>query len=128
MPLELQIIRAREFLRLGAQGAFDFTSTREVLKTLADACQKRGIERALVDVRGSTSNLTPGELAELVSAFREVGFSPRLRLAVLHTGNQEYRAKLFASISAMRGWTVSAFEEFEAALDWLSSDRDAALE
>lgn len=122
MPLELQIIRAREFVRLGAEGQFDFESTRDVLKTLADACRKRGIERALLDVRETSSNLTPNELAALVNAFSEVGFSKRLRLAVLHGGDQEYRAKLFAFISKLRGWEVQAFEDFEQALEWLSRE------
>jgi hypothetical protein len=128
MPLELQIIRAREFVRLGAEGQFDFESTHAVLKTLADACRKRGIERALVDVRESSSNLTPNDLAALVTAFSKVGFSKALRLAVLHGGNQEYRARLFAFISGLRGWKVRAFENFEEALEWLSVDHESESE
>jgi hypothetical protein len=128
MPLELQIIRAREFVRLSAEGQFDFESTRAVLKTLADACRKRGIERALVDVRETSSNLTPNDLAALVNAFSEVGFSNRLRLAVLHGGDQEYRARLFAFISALRGWKVQAFEQFQEALEWLSVENESTSE
>lgn len=125
MPLELQIIRAREFVRLGAEGQFDFASTRDVLKTLADSCRKRAIERALLDVRESRSNLTPDDLAALVNAFSEVGFSKRLRLAVLHGGDQEYRARLFAFISGLRGWKVRALETFEEALEWLSLEEES---
>lgn len=128
MPLELQIIRAREFVRLGTEGQFDFESTRALLKTLADACRKRGIERALVDVRESSSNLTPNDLAALVNAFTEVGFSKGLRLAVLHGGDQEYRARLFAFISKLRGWKVQAFEQFEEALEWLSVEQESESE
>ena len=128
MPLDLQIIRAREFVRLGTEGQFDFESTRAVLKALAEACRKRGIERALVDVREASSNLTPNDLATLVNAFREVGFSKQLRLAVLHGGDQEYRARLFAFISALRGWKVQAFEDYERALEWLSVENESANE
>ncbi|HWN93862.1 MAG TPA: hypothetical protein VNT99_02410 [Methylomirabilota bacterium] len=128
MPLELQIIRAREFVRLGAEGQFDFESTRAVLETLADACCKRGIERALLDVRESSSNLTPNDLAALVNAFTEVGFSKRLRLAVLHGGDQEYRARLFAFIGKLRGWKVQTFEDYEQALEWLSVALESAPE
>lgn len=92
---------------------------------MADACHKRGIERAMVDVKESSSNLTPDDLAALTSAFTAIGFSKRLRLAILHGGDQEYRAKLFAFISAMRGWKVRAFEDFERAFDWLSGDDDS---
>ncbi len=125
MPVELQIIRACEFVRLGARGEFDFESTRAVLKTLADACHKRGIERAMIDVRGATSNLTPKDLAELVSAFGKAAVSKRLWLAILHTGDQDYRAKLFVFFSAMRGRKVRAFEKFEEGLNWLSTLDDS---
>src|SRR4051794_7582265 len=121
MPVELQIIRACEFVRLGAQGKFDFESTLAVLKTLADACHKRGIERALFDVRGATSALTPKDLAALVGEFSKVAISKRLWLAILHTGSQNYRAKLFVFVSVLRGRKVRSFENFEKALDWLST-------
>jgi hypothetical protein len=125
MPVELQIIRACEFVRLGAQGKFDFESTLDVLKTLADACHKRGIERALFDVRGATSALTPKDLAALVGEFSKVAISKRLWLAILHTGSQNYRAKLFVFVSVLRGRKVRSFENFEKALDWLSTPEDS---
>jgi flavorubredoxin len=127
MPLELQIIRAREFVRLGAEGHFDVRSTHAMLKTLADACRKRGVDRTLLDVRDSNSNLLPSDLAGLVNAFEEVGFSPRFRLAILHMTGQEFRAKLFAFLSGLRGWKVEAFENVEEALEWLSSEEPAEL-
>jgi hypothetical protein len=128
MPLELQVIRACEFVRLGVHGEFDFESTRAALITLADACRKRGVERALIDVRGASSNLTPNDLAALVNAFGEAAVSRRLRLAILHTGDQAYRAKLFVFFSAMRGRKVRAIENFEEGLDWLSTQDDADAE
>jgi len=126
MPFEVQIIRACEFVRLGAHGEFDFESTRDVLKNLADACHKRGIERAMLDVRGATSNLTPKDLAGLVSAFARAAASKRLWLAIVHTGDQNYRAKLFVFFSAMRGRKVREFEKFEDGLEWLSILEDSA--
>ena len=127
MSFDLEIIRACEFVRLDAQGEFDFESTREVLKALADSCHKRGIERAMIDVRGATSNLSPKDLAGLVSSFAKAAVSKRLWLAIVHTGDQNYRAKLFVFFSAMRGRKVQAFERFEDGLDWLSlSDHSPA--
>jgi hypothetical protein len=126
MPFDLQIIRACEFVRVGAHGEFDLEDTRDVLKTLAAACHKRGIERAMFDVRGATSNLTPKDLAELVSVFAKTVASKRLRLAILHTGDQDYRTKLFVFFSAMRGRKVQGFEKFEDGLDWLSTSDDSA--
>jgi hypothetical protein len=128
MPVDLQIIRACEFVRLGAHGEFDFESTRAALITLAGACRKRGLERALIDVRGASSNLTSNDLAALVDAFSEAAVSTQLRLAILHTGDQNYRARLFAFFSAMRGRKVRAFESFEDGLDWLSTQNDSDAE
>jgi hypothetical protein len=128
MPVELEIIRACEFVRVGTQGEFDFESTRPVLLILAEACRKRGIDRALMDVRGATSNLSPDDLAALVNVFSEAVASKRLWLALVHTGDQNYRAKLFAFFSAMRGRKVRAFENFEEALGWLSTLDDVSEE
>lgn len=125
MPVDLQIIRACEFVRVGAQGEFDFERTREVLEILAAACRRRGVERALMDVRGATSNLTPKDLAGLVSAFGRAANSKRLRLAIVHTGRQNYRAKLFVFFGAIRGLKARACEDFEEALMWLSAEDGA---
>ena len=51
MPLELQIIRACEFIRAGAQGRPDMEASRAMLRELAAACRRRGIDRALLDLR-----------------------------------------------------------------------------
>ena len=56
MPMELQIIRAQEFIRLGAHGLFDLKASKAALAELAGACWKRGINQALLDLRA----LQPG--------------------------------------------------------------------
>ncbi len=44
MPLELGIIRATEFARMGAHGKFDLAASKSALATPAEACRKRGDE------------------------------------------------------------------------------------
>jgi hypothetical protein len=126
MPLELQIIRAAEFVRLGAQGHFDLAASKAALANLAGACRKRGIDRALMDLRdlqpGPKPVFSPSDLVTLVNTFREIGFTRRQRLAVLYQSDPHRRARLFASIGTLRGWHVRAFADFEKALTWLSSE------
>ena len=125
MPFELQIIQATEFIRIGPQGRLDLKASKETLAALADACRKRGLDRAILDLRSIPPPVrpffTPAELAALVDTFREVGFGPRQRLAVLYKTDPHLGARTFAFIGRMKGWHVRAFGEFEAALLWLSA-------
>jgi len=125
MPLELQIIRAAEFIQVGAQGQFDLAASKEALATLARACRLRGIDLAMLDLRdlrpGPAPRFTPADLAALVSTFPEVGFGLHQRLAILYQSDPHKRVRLFAFLSSMHGWNVKAFDDFEKAFLWLSS-------
>lgn len=121
MPFELQIIRAAEFIRINSHGDFDLAGSCDALASIAQACKRRGVNRALVDARNARANLTPTEIASLVNVFREIGFSKDLHLAILHSAERYQRPRLFAFISRMKGWHVEAFDNFEGALNWLSA-------
>jgi hypothetical protein len=129
MPLELEIIRASEFIRMNPQGHLDLAASKAALAGIARACRKRGIDQAMIDLRpfrpGPKPVFTPADLAELVSSFRVIGFTRRQRLAVLYHSDPHRRARLFAFLSTMHGWAVQAFGDFEKALIWLSRDREA---
>ena len=124
MPVELQIIRAHEFVRVGPQEHLNLEESKNALGLLAKACRKRGIGRALLDLRElpipDKPLFTSSDLASLVETFREVGFTPKQRLAVLYHSDPHHGARMFAFMSSLRGFQVRAFEKFEAALLWLS--------
>src|ERR1043166_184175 len=128
MPLDLQIIRASEFIRLGAQGRIDVEASREMLADLAKACRKRGVDRALLDLRalhpGPKPVFSVEDVASLVNNFHEIGFRKEQRLAVLYSSDPHHRARLFALISRLRGWQVRAFGHFEEAIVWLWETTD----
>lgn len=132
MPLELQIIRASEFVRLGAHGHFDLAASKVALAQLARACRKRGINQALMDLRalhpGPKPVFSPADLVELVKTFHEVGFTHQLRLAILYQTDPHHRARLFAFISTLHGWSVQAFNDFEKAIFWLSHEQEAGVD
>ena len=132
MPMELQIIRAQEFIRLGASGRFDLKASKAVLAQLAGACCKRGIHQALLDLRalhpGPKPVFSPNDLVTLVNTFREVGFTQKQRLAVLYGSDPHHRARLFAFIAKLRGWKVQAFDSFEEAVLWLSEAGEPQVE
>jgi hypothetical protein len=128
MPLELQIIRASEFIRMSAHGHFDLAASKAALAELVRACRKRGANQAMVDLRALPPSpkpiFSPADLAELVRTFLQAGFTPEQRLAVLYHSDPHHRARLFAFLTTMRGWAVRAFGDFETALFWLSKDQE----
>ena len=130
--MELQIIRAQEFIRLGAQGKFDLKASKAVLAQLAAACRKRGINQALVDLRalhpGPNPVFSPDDLLALVKTFHEIGFTRQQRLAVLYSSDPHLRTRLFAFIAIVRGWKVQAFDDFEKAVTWLAGAEEPTAE
>jgi hypothetical protein len=71
---------------------------------------------------------SPNDLVVLVNTFREVGFTHRQRLAVLYGSDPHHRARLFAFIAKLRGWSVQAFDDFEQAMLWLSHADETPME
>jgi hypothetical protein len=124
MPIELQLIRASEFVALDANETLDFQASKQALQALAHACRKRGLDCALLDLRAlpvpEKPLFTPTQLAALIATFREAGFGRQQRLAVLYRSDPHGGARMFAFIARIQGWQVRAFEEFEEAFHWLS--------
>ena len=122
--MQLEIIRPAEFIRVGAQGRFDLAASKTALAIVAAACRKRGIQHAVLDLRtlqpGPKPVFTTADLAELVNTFPEVGFTRRLRLAILYRSDPHKRARLFAFLSTLHGWSVRALGDLEQALLWFS--------
>jgi hypothetical protein len=123
MPIDLQVIRASDFVCLDAGDHLNFEDSRKALQGLATTCRKRGLNRAMLDLRElpvlDRPRFTNAELAELVCAFRDAGFSRHQRLAVLYRQDVYGGVRKFTFFSRMRGLQVQAFHEFEDAMSWL---------
>jgi hypothetical protein len=132
MPVELQIIRASEFVRIGPENHLDMEESRKALVLIAKACRLRGLDQALLDLRQlpipDKPLFTPTELAELVDTFKQAGFGKNQRLAILYRSDPHHGARMFAFISKMRGCQVKAFQDFEQAMTWLSEMKKDAPE
>jgi hypothetical protein len=130
MSLELQLIRASEFIRVTTEGQLDLETSKLALAKIARACHKRGIPRAMLDLRnfqpGPQPALSSNDLAALVDTFFGIGFSKKQRLAVLYTSDPHRRARLFSFICLMHGWQVKGFGSFENAMLWLSEESDVS--
>src|SRR5262245_59296711 len=128
MPVELQVIRASEFVCLDTDEVLNFEESKAALKNLAHACRKRGLARALVDLRTlpvpSKPLFTPTQLSALIATFRNAGFSREHRLAVLYDHDVYGGVRNFAFIGRMKGMNIQTFTSFESAMQWLSEPLD----
>jgi hypothetical protein len=120
MSLELHIFSAREFIRMGAHGQLDWNNTRALLTKLAAAFVNGRTNLAILDVRDASSELTDDQLFALVHVFRQAGFRPDHRLAVLHRPFPHARSDFFAAAAVHLGFSVGSFDSFERAVEWLS--------
>ncbi len=123
MPPNVRIIICPEFIRHDAAGTFDAEATRACLSGIAAECDRAGVRDALLDVRAVTDPPSISELFWVAEELGSLGFSPRLRLAVVFTDIGGGRAAFFSHAAHNRGFNVREFTDFEAAFNWLSSAR-----
>lgn len=128
MPIELHVIRASDFICLDPDEHMDFEESKKVLEQLAVACRKRGLDRAMVDLRevpvADKPRFTNAELAAMVGAFRAAGFSRGHRLAILYRRDVYGTVRNFAFFGRMHGLQVQPFHDYESAIHWLWQGRD----
>lgn len=124
MPAELQVIRASEFICLDPDEHMDFEASKRELQKLVEACRKRGLECALMDLRGlpilAKPHFSRDEVAGLVDTVHNAGFTEKQRLAILYEHDVWGIIQDFTLFSKMRGLQVQAFANFEEATSWLS--------
>ena len=124
MPVHLHIIRASEFVCVDADQHLDFEASKELLHALVLACQKRGLDRAMMDIREvpvlDKPYFTVAEIAALAGVFRTAGFARHQRLAILYKVDVHGGIRNFTFFTKLRGLQVQAFNKFEDAMFWLS--------
>lgn len=128
MPHDIRVIPAQEFLRADVHGRLDLPASKLLLEQLAAACAGSPERHVLIDVRDiSAAQLSSVDLFELVQALRGRGLGLLNRIAVLRRVRDGFdRARFFEMLAADRGFQVSAFEDFEAALTWLYGSGEPA--
>ena len=121
MPYQLQVIKTSDFVKLDKLGKIDLARTRQALEDVARACVERGMTCALLDARAAHGDLSMADLYHLAGVFQAMGFRRDHRLAILHRKGGE-KAGFFATCASNRGWNVQAFDEFEQAMEWFSTE------
>jgi hypothetical protein len=122
MSIEIRVVPLGEILRTDVRGVHDFASARDVLGRVAEACDARPGLHVLLDAREVRApSLTPADVFSLVKLMEGWGIGVRNRLAILYRPRDAIdRGRLFALCAAEQGVQLAAFQDFEAAIDWLA--------
>lgn len=121
MSIEIRVVPLGEILRTDVSGVHDFVSARVLLGQIAEACDARPGLHVLLDARAvQAPSLTSVDMFNLVKMMQDRGVGVRNRLAVLYRPRDEVdRGRLLALCAAEQGVRLGAFQDFEAAIDWL---------
>ena len=92
-----------------------------LMNSIARAQLQGGIDRAVLDLRGSEGKLSITEIYKLAMVVRDAGPHRENRLALVVRHYKLDRADFFASLATHKGIAVAAFDSFEDAIDWLFS-------
>jgi hypothetical protein len=126
MSIDVKVVRLRDLLALGHQGALGLSSVIEDVQQIALVRGAFSTFDVLVDTRGTESALSATDtwevaaaLASAVHAGEPRGFSAKI--AVLCPADHFGNAKFFELCALNRGLNVRAFTAFEEVFDWLAT-------
>jgi hypothetical protein len=126
MPTNIRIVYAHEFIKATMEGQINLEESKELLLEFAATSGPSVDFEVLLDVRKMQPELSIADLWHLaaeLSNFREA--LPR-KTAILCPLEQFDYAGFFALCAQNRGFHISAFTAFEAAIEWLIEEKVGA--
>jgi hypothetical protein len=127
MDLNIRIIHHRDFLQTTPSGTIDLKASKQILLKVALANQPPNKYDVLLDIRGTTSQVSIADVTELVRfmmGYRESFYN---KIALLANPDSRFELAKFMEVYAQnRGFKIAAFDNFEEAIDWLSTATDLA--
>jgi len=115
-----------EFLRVKLWGRDQDRPPSEVCAAVLSESNKLGRNRILIEL-DQKSPLSATNQFQLVTRLPELGFTPRHRIALVHSTPEMHEANQFINLIAEnRGIPVRNFRGLETAKDWLREEAAAA--
>jgi proline racemase len=123
MSVNYKIIQAKDFIKAKPTGEIDLKESKKVLGQIADLVEAVGDYEVLIDVREAYGNLDQADLCELVLEFGRHRDAFRSKIAVITRDDEQFNKAVFVEMCAnIDGFAISAFTDFEAAIDWLQAE------
>jgi len=120
LTLKLNIVHAKEFVKMTPDGEFDSESTRDLMIEAISAGEKTGEHEILLDFRQARTDLTMADIYYLAAEMQNHRSLYKDKIALLIAPDQKWdQAKFFEVCAVNRGLDVAAFNSYEDAIDWL---------
>jgi hypothetical protein len=122
MPMDVTVNAATRVVRVAPAPLIDLDVAREMLREAAIASHGMDGSRVVLDLRRARSRLDLGSLWHLAASLAEHAEAFRRRTALVTTPELLQQGHFFALSAQNRGFEVRAFDEYDAALEWLMQD------
>jgi hypothetical protein len=119
MPVNIKVIRPRDFIKTTVTGVLDFKVSRQALLEIASQIDQPGEYEILVDTREAEPALSIVDIFQLGEA---LAAHPSLRwskVAFLKSKKDSQQAEFLETVTANRGVRAQVFTDFEEAVTWL---------
>jgi len=127
--LNIRIIHARDFLKTTPTFQVDLETSKQFFLKLARENAPPRRYDLLIDLRGTTGELSITEITEVVKVLIEHRDSFRLKIGILITPGVRFENAKFAALYANnRGFQVAAFTDFEETINWMTTSSEALSE
>jgi hypothetical protein len=129
MATKIKIVTTADFLEVTPEGVIDITTSRQLLVDIAKAEHHPVDYDLLIDFRDTQWHMSRVDLYEIAGDLCEHGDTFRRRVAVLVLPGVNFDPAFFLeTCSHNRGFLVNAFTDFESAMRWFLSSKDASNE
>jgi hypothetical protein len=119
MPVNIKVIRPKDFIKTTVTGVLDLAVSRQTLVDIASEIEKPSEHEILVDTRNAEAALSMVDLFELGKALAAYPSLLRSKIALLAPMRDIKQTEFFETTTANRGVRVSMFTDFEEAITWL---------
>jgi hypothetical protein len=119
MPLNIKVIRPKDFIKTTVTGVLDFAVSKQALLEIASQIEQPGEYEILVDTREAEPALSMIDIFQLGEALAAHPSLRRSKIAFLKSKKDSQQAEFLENITANRGVRAQVFTDFEEAITWL---------
>ncbi|RPH69124.1 hypothetical protein EHM76_07285 [bacterium] len=119
MPVNIKVIRSKDFIKTTVTGVLDFAVSKQALLDIAPQIDQTGGFEILVDTREAEPALSIIDIFRLGESLAAHPSLRRSRIAFLKSMRDGQQAEFLETVTANRGVRAQVFTEFEEAIAWL---------